>query len=386
MNQILDNALNALDNQFNAEAEKRRKDYEASKAKREKEEQLRKQRQDTITSFEQAVKSNKIKEVKETLAKDPSPRELVSSIHSAPSIEMARIIIDAFQEKYVAKQDKSSNLKDIIVDGIAKHPENAAKWDKLAKENNISYDFKTSDIDVYKKVIEAGFSHQCYLFEKVAEEYYKAKNGYTKEHLVKYNHSGPDDYEPQWHYNNPERAAQLKNDLITALAIGYRCDFSKRDTKSFLFVQELLKERELKEKGVDQSFVYRDPSEKFFDRESGKCKLAIGTLKTFFIDGNPEEFKMYSYSDRSTAEGFVKDGKFTGVVGGKNYYRQGSIVSKKVYEALEHVEDKRQKRQQSLEEKDTSEAIKKIGKVGINIDSKIQSVVAHIIPKAFERK
>ena len=381
MDDELSKALDNIQQGFDNIAEQRRKREEEYRAQQQAQKDEMQTRQEEERAFEAAVIKNKIEEVKEMLAKHPEMQKRIAVIYGIPSLEMAQVLIEDIKKT----DPKDYKLGYIIANGISSHPEDALKWDKLAQEYGVSYKFSTTNVDVLKKVVEAGFSPQCFDFESVANQYYKAKNGYSAEYLVRGTYYGAE-YDSKWFNAKPEEAAKLKADLISALAIGYQCDLHKRDSKSYMFVQELIEEKFREQQKTNEAGVYRSPEEHFYDHESGECRLYLEDMQ-YIIPKGKDEFSALAhrndlYSTRlshKVVEGVVKDGRFTGRVGNM-YYRDGKQVSAEAYKVMGRIEERRQKRQKDLEEKEMPKIFKDIKKVGIELDSKILNAFAKKIP------
>jgi len=361
MTDNLEKALDNLQAQIDKEAEAKRQAEEAKRkaeeAKRKAKEEKRKMRE----RFPEAVKENQIEEVKELMQKIET-REKKDiyrwMIGAVPSTEMAEILVDDMRGVLSNKDSYAGATSFMIESSIHQYPEDASKWDKFAKDHDISYDFKTTDTEVLDKVIAQGFSTQCFDFERVAKHYYEAKNGY-----IGWREIGYDRDEEIWVNQDPQKAAKLKEDLIHVSSCGYQIDLSKKDSNRYLFMRELLKERELQKEGGDKSFIYRDPSEQFYDVATGECNLS--TYKLSLILGHFDDFI------DGRAKGILKDG-FTGVIKGdgceiryKNnkrhgvcktgrlitkYYEDGVDVTEK-REALKRIASKRINKEKSQEEK-----------------------------------
>lgn len=436
MTDILDQALDNVQAQMDekAEAERRKKEkrrQEEEKKRQAIEERERKYRleREMEARFPIAVQENQIDEVKDLISKNCSRKgAYVSSVNPVPSVEMAEVIIGDINRVFSGNGYYSSKMVacEMVKEAIAAHPDDAAKWDAFAKAHGISYQFETDDRKVWDTVLEQGFDIQCFDFEQAAENYYHAKNGYV--HTVWGGREGDEIISESWISANPDNAVKLKEDLIYVLSKGYKCDLSKKDGKSYLFIQELLKEKELQKQGVDKSFVYRDPSEVFFDEKTGECRVCEGDihliLETHIQDIRLRDIRPYRHPNHM-AEGVVKNGKFTGRVTSKDgeyveyaeykdsllhgeaktiragfivnmaqykngelhgvykkiddngkirvekYYEHGVDVTEQ-HNRLEHIAERKERRDKRLESKKIPEVIKKIGKTGIELDAKIQ--------------
>ncbi|MBO4294931.1 MAG: hypothetical protein J5896_05760 [Alphaproteobacteria bacterium] len=365
MGDSLNKALDNLQAQKNEKAKADAIHKAEKKAKHLKEQEMKKR-------FPQAVKENQIDEVKALIEANANRTDIYYHKIFCPSIEMAEILLDDMHS--VLPHDDSyygydSCSKNMICDCIEDHPEDVQKWDKFAKEHRISYDLKIRDREVFDKLIEQGFDAQCFDFDELVKNYYMYKNG-----CVGLREIGWDRCVPVWENQEPDVAKEIKEDLIYVLSRGYKINLSDKDSESYMFVQELLKEKELQKKGVDKSYTYRAPEEEFYDKFSGECNLSIPNLS--LIAGN-------HFSDipsGGNAKGIIKNG-FTGQInygnGGKiqyknnkrhgvseikkrvgewtwewesKYYENGIDVTKK-HEALKRIASKRINKEKAKEEK-----------------------------------
>ncbi len=339
MSKDLDKVLNNLQAQLDQEAEAKRKAEEKRRiayAERVKKNEMEKR-------FPHAIEENQIEEVKNLLQQNVE-REQTYSLHffSFPSTEMAEIIIDDMRQ--VLADDKyCKDIKFSIRETILDHPEDARKWDKFAKDHDISYDLEggTCDKKVFDTLVEQGFDVGCFDFERVAESYYEAKNGYAETRL-----DGPfeDRGKRFWINQNPEKAKKIKQDLIDVLSCGYPIDLSEKRSKSYLFMKELLKERELQKQGVDKSFIYRDPFEQFYDVKTGECYLSVSSL--LLIVSKLDDAR------GGFAKGVITKRGFTGVTTSPEarYYKNGADVTQK-RKALKKIAESRIAKEEKLSAK-----------------------------------
>ena len=396
-NDDLDKALDNLQTQIDKEAEEQRKAEEAKRKAEEERRERWKKEQEMADRFPEAVEENQVEEVKILIKNNVERGRYHWGVFSFPSTEMAEIIINDMRQ--VLAGDKYTNsekrIDNCICETIHDHPENAAMWDKFAKDHDISYHFKTTERNVFDKVVEQGFDIKCYDFEKSADNYYNAKNGYVKTEWC-----GPhDDYSRSfWGYADSQEAAQIKEDLIYVLSRGYQIDLSEKGSKSYLFMQELLKERELQKQGVDKSFVYRDPLEEFYDNISGECRLSLEKLRFltkdsyFVVQGlaegrvENEKFsgsvickrgvkKIEAQYKEGQLHGVYKELDANGAVKVEKYYENGVDVTEK-RKILQRIADSKIRRDNNLKDKNLPKALEELGKAQIKFNSKIEAAFA----------
>ena len=264
MSENLDKALNNLQAQIDKEAEEKRK------AEEERQEQENKKRK-MAERFPEAVKENQIDEVQDLIAQGyPRAGEYVGKIYEGDgfylrrekmlkldikSIEMAQILIDDARKISTDSESLENFEKALIVASIERHPVDAAKWDKLAKDNNISYKFLTDNINVFEQLLEQGFDSQCFDFNYVADKYFHARDGYVIDY-----------HGEHWIGPKPEIAAQAKEDLLKALEKGYQVDLSKKDSHGYRFAQQVLQERKEKQKTRENFEAF---AEKYYQAKNG---------------------------------------------------------------------------------------------------------------------
>ena len=417
----LDKVLDGMQEQLDAEAEAKRKAEEealkAEEAKRKADEEERKayeRRKELEEQFIPAIKADDIKKVKECLDANIGRYDYyVCSDYSTyrkmphcPSVEMARLLIEdrlsCFWRFEEAHNEIDANRKqfihDIVSAAIKDNPDKAGDYVQILKDYKAIKGYKTSDAAVYPIAAANGCDKQCFDFKNVVHKYYKAKDGYH------YNYGPYGDYEG-FMPSDFEKAKEIKKDLKYVLANGYRPDTSDKDSETYKFINELLKEREVERHGgvicshdkdgdlhgnyevyddkgniikeciywhgkLDGNYEERDASGNI----TKKCTYTDGKL-----DGNYEErdasgniTKKCTYTDgklngeyeERDASGNVikaqyKDDKLNGVY--KEINSQGRIVVEKYYEngvdltkkreALKRIASKRIEKEKQIEDK-----------------------------------
>ena len=280
-----------------------------------------KERQEESISFYQAVKENKIEEVKDLIAKDCAREEYYDTCEGyrgiyvgirldVPSAEMAQILIDDARQS----GNKSSDFEEaLICKCIELHPEKFSDWDRLAQRNKISYEFKTQDVNAFERYVKAGLSPKCYDFDTVYRRYVDAKNGYEVPQG-----NGPDRYIAP----DPQREAELKKELLTVITMGYPVDKSFASLK---FIQGIREEREHRAK--QKEIQEQKEREKQETRENSE-----GTIKAQYKEG-----QLHGVYKELDANGAVIE----------KYYENGVDVTEK-RKALKKIAERRIAKEEKL--------------------------------------
>ncbi len=368
----LDNVMDGMQAQLDAEAEAKRKAEEkkrkAEEEKRKAEEEKRKVKEryhELYPQFIPAVEANDIEKVKECIAVGVGSRYdyYVCSDHSSyrkmahcPSTEMAKILIEdrlsvawGFEEKHGLDSNRKQFISDVISCAIKDNPDRVEDYVQILRDYKAIDGFKTSDAEVYPIAVAHGCDKQCFDFESVVQEYYKAKNGYYYDYGPHGDYTGfmPSDF---------KLAKKLKKDLKSVLANGYRPDTSDKNSETYLFINELLKEREVERHG-GVICSYDKGGELHGDYEvydNGnlikKCIYEHGKLNGEYEERDASGNVIKAQYKDDKLNGVYKEINSQGEVVAEKYYENGVDVTKK-REALKRIASKRIEKEKQIEDK-----------------------------------